>query len=67
MQTRESLQMKEPRRRNYLQQLLVGCHHGEIFLLLGRGHRLDHLIRSLPLPADVFLNGPDCLLSPASQ
>lgn len=66
-QTRESLQIKEPLQGNYLQQLLVGCHRSEIFLLLGRGHRLDHLVSGLPLPADVLLNGPDCLLPPASQ
>lgn len=52
---------------NHLQQLLVGCHRGEIFLLLGFGHRLDHLVGGLPLSADVLLNGPDCLLPPASH
>lgn len=50
-----------------LQQLLVGRHHAEILLLLGSRHRLDDLVGDLPLSADVFLKGPDGLLSPVRQ
>lgn len=56
-----------PKPLSYLQQLLVGRHHTEILLLLGSRHRLDNLVGDPPLPADVLLEGPDGLLSPARQ